>query len=339
MLEGNSNDMGRVLIIAEAGVNHNGDIKLAKKLIDAAKEAGADVVKFQTFNPGKLASKYAQMADYQKENLGKTESQQEMLNKLMLKPEEYTELCDYCKQVGIRFLSTPFDIDSIHFLDAMQNIWKIPSGEITNYPYIVEIAKTGKDVILSTGMSTLEEVDEAIDVLRKNGAGYITILHCTTNYPTPFADVNLRAMLTLKDHCGCRVGYSDHTKGINIPIAAVAMGAEVIEKHFTLDRNMEGPDHKASLEPDELKAMVEGIRAVEIAMGSGIKEPSLPEKKNMDVVRKSIAAKRNIKLGEAFSEENLTTKRPGTGLSPMLWNMVIGKTAIRNFAEDELIEI
>lgn len=331
--------MSKVLIIAEAGVNHNGDINIAKKLIDEAKNAGADVVKFQTFNPRKLASKHAKMADYQKENLGIEESQEEMLSKLTLRQEEYVELAGYCQEVGIEFLSTPFEIESIHFLNDLQNIWKIPSGEITNYPYLVEIAKTRKDIILSTGMSTLDEVEAALIVLKKNSAGRITLLHCTTNYPTPFEDVNLRAMLTLKDHFGCPVGYSDHANGIEVPIAAVAIGATVIEKHFTLDRNMEGPDHKASLEPDELKAMVDAIRNTEAAMGDGVKKPSASEKTNIAVVRKSIIAARDIKKGERLTEDNLTTKRPGTGINPMRWNEVIGTTAVRDFAEDELIEI
>ncbi len=331
--------MEKVLVIAEAGVNHNGNIEIAKKLIDAAKECGADVVKFQTFNPEKIASKYAKMAEYQKENLKLEESQREMLGKLTLKREEYLELAEYCHDIGIQFLSTPFEIESVRFLNDIQDIWKIPSGEITNYPYMVEIAKTGKDVILSTGMSTLEEVEEAFIVLKSNGAGKITLLHCTTNYPTPMKDVNLKAMLTLKEHFGYPVGYSDHTKGIEVPIAAVAMGAEVIEKHFTLDRNMEGPDHKASLEPDELKAMVRAIRNIEMALGDGIKVPSESEKRNIEVVRKSIIASQKICVGEKLSQDNITTKRPGTGISPMRWNEVIGTEAIRNFEEDELIEI
>ncbi len=331
--------MSKVLIIAEAGVNHNGDIELAKKLIDVAVECGADIVKFQTFNPKKLASKYAAMAEYQKENLQIEGPQEEMLNKLVLKQEEFIELARYCKQVGIQFLSTPFEVDSIHFLNPLQNIWKIPSGEITNYPYLVEIAKTGKEVILSTGMSTLDEVDDALEVLKTNGVVKITLLHCTTNYPTPMADVNLRAMLSLKGHSGYPVGYSDHTQGIEVPIAAVAMGAKVIEKHFTLDRDMDGPDHKASLEPGELKEMVRAIRNIEIAFGDGRKIPSESEKKNIQIVRKSIVAARDIKQGEVFTIENLTTKRPGSGISPMRWNEVLGMNAIRDFAEDEPIEI
>ncbi len=331
--------MNRTLIIAEAGVNHNGDISIAKKLVDEAKRCGADIVKFQTFNPKKLASKYAVMAEYQKENLGVEKSQEEMLTKLTLQPHDYVDLAAYCNDVGIQFLSTPFEIESIHFLDKLQNIWKIPSGEITNYPYLVEIAKTGKEVILSTGMSTLEEVDAALSVLEENGAGRVTLLHCTTNYPTPMEDVNLKAMLTLKEHCKCSVGYSDHTKGIEVPISAVAMGAEVIEKHFTLDRTMEGPDHKASLEPDELKAMITAIRNIEKAMGNGIKIPSESENANIAIVRKSIIAAKKIKTGEFLTSENITTKRPGTGINPMKWNEVLGTKAIRDFDEDELIEI
>ena len=331
--------MKRVLIIAEAGVNHNGDIHIAKELVREAKRCGADIVKFQTFNPRKLASRYAVMADYQKENLGFDEPQDAMLGRLTLKRDEYLMLADFCHEIGIQFLSTPFEIESVQFLNDLQDIWKIPSGEITNYPYLIEIAKTGKDIILSTGMSTLQEVDDALAVLRENGAGKIILLHCTTNYPTPMQDVNLNAMLTLKSKCGCVVGYSDHTRGIEVPIAAVALGAEVIEKHFTLDRNMEGPDHKASLEPDELEAMVKAIRNIEKALGDGIKIPSESEKANIAVVRKSIVARRMIEKGELFSEENITTKRPGTGLSPMLWDSVIGRAATRKYEEDELIEL
>lgn len=331
--------MPKVLIIAEAGVNHNGDVGIAKKLIDEAKGCGADIVKFQTFEPRKLASKHAFMAEYQKQNLGADETQEEMLSRLALRKEDYIELAHHCKKAGIQFLSTPFEIESIHFLDSLQDIWKIPSGEITNYPYLVEIAKTGKEVLLSTGMSKMREVDEALETLRANGAGKITILHCTTDYPTPMRDVNLNAMKTLREHCKCSVGYSDHTLGIEIPIAAVAMGAEVIEKHFTLDRNMKGPDHKASIEPDELKLMIQAVRNIELAMGDGVKEPSDSEKENLNVVRKSIIAARSIKQGEELTEENVTTKRPGYGVNPMRWKEVIGTKAIRDFEEDELIEI
>lgn len=336
---GAQNNMNRVLIIAEAGVNHNGDIKIAKKLIDEAKKCGADIVKFQTFNPKKLATRHAVMAEYQKKNLGLKDSQQEMLSKLILKQDEYVELAHYCSKVGIQFLSTPFEVESIKFLDNFQDIWKIPSGEITNYPYLVEIAKTGKEIILSTGMSTLEEVNVALGVLKSNGSGKVTVLHCTTDYPTPMRDVNLRAMLTLRDYCGCSVGYSDHTKGIEIPIAAVAMGAAVVEKHFTLDRNMKGPDHKASLEPDELEAMVKAIRNIEEAMGDGVKLPSESEKANIKVVRKSIIAAKSIKKGELLTVDNLITKRPGTGINPMRWDEILGTRAVRDFEEDELIEV
>lgn len=331
--------MGKVLIIAEAGVNHNGSIEIAKKLVEKAKMAGADIIKFQTAKLDSLVTNFAQMAEYQKENIGREESQKEMLRQLLFPYEDFNEIADYCKKMGIRFLSTPFDIESVHFLNSLQNIWKIPSGEITNYPYLTEIARTGKDVILSTGMSTLDEVDAAQNVLKTFGAGKVTILHCTTNYPAPMKDVNLRAMLTLREHCGCQVGYSDHTRGTEVAIAAVAMGAVVIEKHFTLDRHMEGPDHKASLEPDELAAMVTAIRNVEEAFGDGVKEPSESEKVNITVVRKSIVAAKNIKKGEIFTIDNLTTKRPGTGINPMRWNEIIGNKAIRNFEEDELIEI
>ncbi len=329
----------KTLIIAEAGVNHNGSLETAKELIRVAKACGADVVKFQTANVNSLVSKSAQMAKYQKDNIGKEESQKDMLSKLLLPFEDFATLSEYCNDVGIKFLSTPFDIESIRFLDDLQDVWKIPSGEITNYPYLVEIAKTKKRIILSTGMSTLEEVNDALSVLHENGAGKITLLHCTTSYPTPMKDVNLNAMLTLKEQFGYEVGYSDHTKGIEVPIAAVALGAKVIEKHFTLDRNMEGPDHKASLEPNELKAMVDAIRNVELAMGTGEKIPSESEIANISVARKSIIAAKDIKAGDVFTEENLTTKRPGNGISPMKWTEVLGTTAIRDFAEDELIEI
>lgn len=331
--------MEKTLIIAEAGVNHNGNLEIAKKLVDVAKKCGADIVKFQTAKLDSLVSKSAEMANYQKENTGVDESQKEMLRKLLLSFDEFVDLANYCQRVGVKFLSTPFDIESIHFLNDLQDIWKIPSGEITNYPYLVEIAKTGKEVILSTGMSTLEEVEAAIKVLKDNGTKRIILLHCTTNYPAPMEDVNLKAMITLKERYNCPVGYSDHTKGIEIPIAAVAMGAEVIEKHFTLDRNMEGPDHKASLEPNELKEMVNSIRHIELAMGSGEKKPSESELSNITIARKSIIALKKIKKGEIFSEKNITTKRPGTGINPMRWNEVLGKRAPRDFEEDELIEL
>jgi N,N'-diacetyllegionaminate synthase len=332
--------MKPTLIIAEAGVNHNGNINLALKMVDEAKNAGADIVKFQTAKPELVISKFAEKAEYQKITTDSDESQLEMCKKIHLKFEDYIQIKKYCEDIGIGFLSTPFDLESIAFLEKLGcDIWKIPSGEITNFPYLVKIAKTHKPIILSTGMSTLDEVQVAMDVLKENGAGEITLLHCTTQYPTPYADVNLNAMLTLKNKFGCKVGYSDHTPGIEIPVAAVAMGASVIEKHFTLDRNMEGPDHKASLEPDELKSMVTAIRNVESAMGDGVKRPAESELENMAVARKSIIAARDIEKGEALTEENLTTKRPGNGISPMRWNEILGKTAIRDFKEDELIEL
>lgn len=331
--------MAKVLIIAEAGVNHNGDINLAKQLVDKAKAAGADIIKFQTFNLDSIVSKFAEMADYQKDNIGKIETQKEMLKKINLSYEAFSELYNYCKQGGIRFLSTPFDIESIHFLNNKVPFWKIPSGEVTNYPYLVEIAKTFKPVIMSTGMCELQEIDEAIEVLKNNGTTDITLLHCNTQYPTPYKDVNLRAMETLRDRYKVKIGYSDHTNGIEVPIAAVALGAEVIEKHFTLDKNLPGPDHKASLEPYELAAMVSSIRNIEEALGSPNKTVSDSERENIAVARKSIVAAKSIKKGEILSENNITTKRPGTGLSPMCWNSVIGKIAIRDFQEDEEIEI
>lgn len=331
--------MDRVLIIAEAGVNHNGSIELAKKLIDAAKECGADIVKFQTAKADALVSGYAPMAEYQKKNTGKTESQKDMLQKLLLGYDAFTELAAYCKSKGIEFLSTPFDLGSIDFLEPLVRFWKVPSGEITNLPYLIKIASTRKSVVLSTGMSTLSEVREAVDVLRRYGTEDITLLHCTTQYPTPYDEVNLNAMLALKKEFGFSVGYSDHTKGIEIPIAAAAMGAVVLEKHFTLDCNMEGPDHKASLEPNELAAMVRAVRNVEAAMGSFEKKPSPSECANIAVARKSIVAACAIRKGDVFTEHNLTTKRPGSGISPMKWHEVLGTKAIRDFGEDELIEI
>lgn len=331
--------MRKVLVIAEAGVNHNGSVDIAKELVRQAKRCGADIVKFQTFCPEKLASRHAVMADYQKKNLGFDEPQEVMLGRLALKQEEYVLLADYCKEIGIQFLSTPFELESVRFLNDLQDIWKIPSGEVTDYPYLAALARTGKDIILSTGMSTMEEVGEALAVLRGNGAGKITLLHCTTNYPTPMEDVNLKAMQTMRDAFGLEVGYSDHTQGIEVPVAAVALGAAVIEKHFTLDRNMEGPDHRASLEPEELEAMVNAIRNTEKAMGDGVKVPSESEKANTAAARKSIVAAQGIKAGEILTEENLTTKRPGTGISPMRWNEVLGTGAARDFEEDELVEL
>ena len=332
--------VNRVLIIAEAGVNHNGSIDLAYELVDKAKEARADIIKFQTLNPDKLVSKYAKKAEYQNNNLNNDDTQLEMLKKITLSNDEFIRIRDYCNEIGIQFLSTPFDLDSIDFLNGFDMpFWKIPSGEITNYPYLVKIANTHKDVVMSTGMSELFEIEESLKVLRNNGCGKISLLHCNTEYPTPFDDVNLKAMFTLKEKFNVEVGYSDHTKGIEVPIAAVAMGATIIEKHFTLDRNMEGPDHKASLEPNELKQMVYSIRNIEIALGDGVKKVSNSEKENIEIARKSIVANCNIKKGEVFNEINITTKRPGNGISPMKWNDVIGKTAKKDFNEDELIEL
>lgn len=329
-----------VFIIAEAGVNHNGDINNAKKLIIKAKEAGADAVKFQTFKSDKVISKFAQKAEYQKETTGEKETQLEMVKKLELSYENFSELKKYCEEIGIVFMSTAFDFDSIDFLNSLKlKKWKIPSGEITNLPYLIKIAKIGKPIILSTGMSTMKDIENAIMALKENGSGAITVLHCTTEYPAPFNEVNLNAMNTIKKEFNVPIGYSDHTKGIEIPIAAVAMGATVIEKHFTLDRNMEGPDHKASLEPNELKAMVSAIRNVEVALGDGDKKPTESEKKNIAIARKSIIAKQKIRKGEVFTEENLTVKRPGNGISPMKWFEVIGRPSSRDFEEDELIKL
>lgn len=331
--------MKKVLIIAEAGVNHNGDLNLALEMIRKAKNAGADIIKFQTAKPELVISRFAQKAEYQKKTTGSDESQLEMCKKIHLKFEDYFLVKETCDKEGIQFLSTPFDIESIHFLNNKVPFWKIPSGEVTNYPYLVEIAKTGKPVIMSTGMCELQEIDEAIEVLKNNGTTDITLLHCNTQYPTPYKDVNLRAMETLRDRYKVKIGYSDHTNGIEVPIAAVALGAEVIEKHFTLDKNLPGPDHKASLEPYELAAMVSSIRNIEEALGSPNKTVSDSERENIAVARKSIVAAKSIKKGEILSENNITTKRPGTGLSPMCWNSVIGKIAIRDFQEDEEIEI
>jgi len=329
----------KVLIIAEAGINHNGSMKMAKELINKAKECGADMIKFQTAKLDSLVSKYAQMADYQKANTGKTESQKDMLERLLLQFEDFEELSEYCRKKGIIFLSTPFDIESIHFLKDLIPFWKVPSGEITDYPYLVEIAKTHKPVILSTGMSNLKEIAEALEVLNKNGTEDVILLHCNTQYPTPYGDVNLRAMNTIAEQFGVKVGYSDHTSGIEVPIAAVAMGASVIEKHFTLDKTLSGPDHKASLEPHELRAMVDSIRHIEVALGTGEKVVTKSEMPNMAIARKSIIASKKIKKGEILTKRNLTTKRPGTGISPMRWNEVLGMAAVRDFMEDELIEL
>lgn len=332
--------MNRVFIIAEAGVNHNGDIEIAKRLVDAAVAAGADAVKFQTFKAETLVCKDARKAAYQMETTDREESQFDMLKKLELTPGMHEQLMEYCRQKGIMFLSTPFDIDSLHYLVELGiGIIKLPSGEITNYPLLKETGKTGKKVILSTGMSSMDEVKAAVNVLRKAGTNDIVLLHCNTQYPAPASDVNLLAMTRMREELGVPVGYSDHTQGIEIPVAAAAIGASVIEKHFTLDKNMEGPDHKASLEPDELQRMVGAIRIIEGALGDGKKKPSESEKGNIAVVRKSIVAKCDIGVGESFSEENLTTKRPGTGISPMRWEQVVGQKAKRKFSADELIEL
>ena len=329
----------KVLIIAEAGVNHNGDINIAKKLVASAKESGADIIKFQTLNADKLVSKYAMKADYQISNTDNG-TQLDMLKKLSLSKDEFIVLKDYCNECGIVFLSSPFDIESIEFLNSIDiPFWKIPSGEITNYPYLVKIANTNKDIVMSTGMSEIPEISDAIKVLQENGAGKITLLHCNTEYPTPYPDVNLKAMLALKDKFNLDVGYYDHTLGVEVPIAAAAMGAKIIEKHFTLDKKMAGPDHKASLEPDELKLMINSIRNIECALGDGIKKVTNSERKNINAARKSIIAKKPIKKGEVFSADNITTKRPGNGISPMLWNEVIGKVSNKDFNEDDLIEL
>jgi N,N'-diacetyllegionaminate synthase len=332
--------MNKILIIAEAGVNHNGDLDRALALVDAAAEAGADYVKFQTFKSEKLTAKSAPKAGYQKKTTDASESQQDMLKKLELTDEMHKKLIERCNGKGIRFLSTPFETDSLNYLmDLGMDLIKISSGDLTNFVLLRAVGQTGKKVVISTGMSTLSEVREAIDTLKKYGSKDIVLLHCNTQYPTPFEDVNLKAMLTLKKEFGCEVGYSDHTLGIEVPIAAAALGATVLEKHFTLDKNLPGPDHKASLEPQELKAMVSAVRNIECALGTGEKEPSKSEKENMAVARKSIVAACNIKKGERFSEENITSKRPGTGISPMRWESVIGKTASRDYNEDDIIDI
>ena len=327
-----------IRMIAEAGVNHNGSIELAKQMVDQARAAGVDYVKFQTFQPETLVSRFAEKAEYQKETTGSGGSQLEMLQKLALTQEDFRELKGYCDKVGVGFLSTPFDLDSIDFLETLDmDFWKIPSGEITNLPYLVRIAHTGREIVMSTGMCRETDIEAAVTALRQNGAGEITLLHCNTQYPTPMEDVNLRVMDTLRRHFGVPVGYSDHTIGIEVPIAAAALGATVIEKHFTLDKTMEGPDHRASLEPDELQAMVAAVRNVERALGSGEKQPSESEKENIGIVRKSIVALREIKEGELFTESNLTVKRPGTGISPMHWFDVIGKRAHKAYKVDEMI--
>lgn len=334
--------MTHTIIIAEAGVNHNGNYNLAEQLILQAKTAGADYVKFQTAIPECVISKYAEKAEYQKQETDQTESQLEMCKKLHLPLTAYKDLKEKCNQIGIKFISTPFDLPSIDLLANLQmDFFKIPSGEVTNLPYLRKIAQFKVPVVISTGMCKLGEIEDALLVFEKEGVTkeMITLLHCNTEYPTPYEDVNLKAMQTLKECFGTKIGYSDHTKGIEVPIAAVAMGASIIEKHFTLDRNLPGPDHKASLIPSELQEMIIAIRHIEQAIGDGIKKSSPSEQKNMNIARKSIIAAKAIKKGEIFSEANLTTKRPGTGLSPMLWDHVIGKAAPRDFKEDELITL
>ena len=336
--------MNKVIIIAEAGVNHNGNIELAKKLIDVAVEAGVDYVKFQTFKSESLVSKFAEKASYQIENTkDAVESQLQMLKKLELSNSQHFELVQYCNNKNISFFSTAFDLESLSFLKELGlNIVKIPSGEITNLPYLRKAAALFKEVIISTGMSSMVEIEEALDVFLQEGIkkNDITILHCNTEYPTPMADVNGKAMLAIQKMLGVKVGYSDHTMGIEVPIAAVAMGGTMIEKHFTLDRSLPGPDQLASLEPDELKNMVNSIRNIEKAIGgSGIKKPSESEIKNISIARKSIVAKTSIQKGDRFTEFNITTKRPGMGLSPMKWDEVIGKVACQDFDEDELIKL
>jgi N,N'-diacetyllegionaminate synthase len=330
----------KTLIIAEAGVNHNGSIQLAKKLIDAAKDAGADVVKFQTFKAEAIVTNTAKKAKYQSVNTNAAESQVEMLKRLELSTGDHASLMDYCKSIDIIFLSTAFDIESLDFLLKLKlPFFKIPSGEITNLPFLRHIGESGRSIVLSTGMSTLDEIGNALSLLIKAGTkkNNITVLHCNTEYPTPMEDVNLRAMLTIKNSFNVKVGYSDHTLGIEIPIAAVALGATIIEKHFTLDRNMQGPDHRASLEPAELKAMVAAIRNIEKALGDGEKYPSPSELLNLPIVRKSIVAKKALKKGEIFSENNLSVKRPGTGVSPMKWDSYLGKASDKNYEPDDLI--
>lgn len=334
--------MSKVIIIAEAGVNHNGNYELARKLVVAAKEAGADYVKFQTARPELVISRYAPKAEYQLGTTRKEESQLDMCRAIHLPLTDYKPLKAYCDEVGISFLSTPFDLVSIDVLEELEmDYYKIPSGEITNLPYLRKIARLGRPVILSTGMCGLADIENALSVLETEGLSrqQITLLHCNTEYPTPYADVNLRAMRTMADCFGVKVGYSDHTCGIEVSLAAVAMGAMVIEKHFTLDKNLPGPDHQASLEPDELKQLVQSVRHIEEALGSPLKQVSPSEAKNMVVARKSLIAAQDIWKGEVFSEENMTVKRPGNGISPMRWEEVIGQVATRDFLEDELIEL
>lgn len=333
----------KTIIIAEAGVNHNGSVELAKEMIRTAKWAGADYIKFQTFISENLVSIQAEKAEYQRKNQTSAEaveSQLDMLKKLELRLEDFILLRDYCREQEIGFLSTPFDLETIDFLDGLDmDMWKIPSGEITNLPYLIKIGKTKKPVILSTGMSDLEEIERAIKVLKDQGCKDIILLHCTTAYPTPNKEVNLKSMVTLKETFHTKVGYSDHTEGIQVSIGAIALGAKIIEKHFTLDKNLEGPDHKASLEPEELRLMIQGIRIMEESLGNGEKIPTESEGKNKKAARKSIVAKTKIKQGDFFTEDNITVKRPGDGISPIHWFEVLGKNAVRDFEKDELINL
>ena len=332
----------RTLIIAEAGVNHNGDLDMARKLIDVATEAGADLVKFQTFSADRLVTDTAKKADYQSQSSVINESQHDMLLHLELTSEMHQQLIAHCAVQNIGFFSTGFDRESVDLLVSLgQNRFKIPSGEITNLPFLRHIGRFGKPLIMSTGMATLGEIEAAIDVLEQAGTprANMTVLHCTTEYPTSMADVNLRAMQSIHHAFGVEVGYSDHTLGIEVAVAAVALGASVIEKHFTLDRNLPGPDHKASLEPSELKAMVSAIRNIELALGDGIKRLTASEAKNKPSARKSLVAIQSIKAGELFTEQNITAKRPGSGISPMHWDEVVGKKALRDFGIDALIEL
>jgi N,N'-diacetyllegionaminate synthase len=335
-------DNESVYIIAEAGVNHNGRIEIAKKMIDAAAECNVDAIKFQSFIPEKLATRDAPVAEYQQEIDGMKGSQLELLRSLFLSHDNFKKIIDYCSGKGITFISSAFDCESAAFLDELGlKIFKIPSGEITNLPLLRMTGSFGHEILLSTGMATLKEVKDALSVLIKAGTPKekITVLHCTTAYPSPFPDLNLNAISIMKKKLGVHVGYSDHSIGIEVPVAAVALGAKVIEKHFTLNRNMQGPDHKASIEPDELQEMVKYIRNIERALGDGIKKPTSSELRNIRVVRKSIVARKNINKGDKFSECNLAIKRPGTGLSPMEWDHVLGKKAKKNFSQDDFIEL
>ena len=333
--------LNKVMIIAEAGVNHNGDYDRAVEMIYAAKKAGADYVKFQTAVPELVISRFAEKAEYQKETTGREESQLEMCRKIHLRLEDYRPLAQLCREVGIGFMSTPFDLVSIDCLAELgMDYWKIPSGEITNLPYLRKIASKGGKVIMSTGMAEMAEIEAAMEILVRGGIRRedIALLHCNTQYPTPYSDVNLNAMSEIRDRLGVRTGYSDHTCGIEVSLAAAALGAEVVEKHFTLSRDLPGPDHKASIEPDELRRMVEGIRNIDAALGDGHKRVSDSERPNMTVARKSIVAARPIAPGDLFTEENITVKRPGNGISPMRWDEIIGSVASRGYDTDQLIE-